>query len=146
MKLNTDSSCGFKIRTIGECGILQVKTAVKKKILQNKPVDCYSSHYKPRCPCPVCTLRKGSLFKSRAWAGVGKERKKKNPKPSFHSGHFPKSPLRSPAGPPSLPRILFIRSSLLKMGADWPPPPAVSPVLAHDTAGRSSDQAEELLQ
>lgn len=46
MKLNTDSSCGFKIRTIEECGILQVKTAVKK-ILQNKPVDCYSSHYKP---------------------------------------------------------------------------------------------------
>lgn len=31
MKLNTDSSCGFKIRTIVECGILQVKTAVKKK-------------------------------------------------------------------------------------------------------------------
>lgn len=30
MKLNTDSSCGFKIRTIEECGILQVKTAVKK--------------------------------------------------------------------------------------------------------------------
>lgn len=99
MKLNTDSSCGFKIRTIGECGILQVKTAVKKKILQNKPVDCYSSHYKPRCPCPVCTLRKGSLFKSRAWAGVGKERKKK-PKTKLSQWPLSKKSLKIPSWAP----------------------------------------------
>lgn len=133
MKLNTDASCGFKIRTIGECGILQVKSAVKK-ILQNKPVDCYSSHYKPWCPCPVRTLGKGSLFKSRAgrgrlWQGVGGEGVERNPKKpiSFHSGHFPKRPLTSPAG--SLPplRVLFICSSLLKTGAGRSPPPAALP-------------------
>lgn len=78
MKLNTGSSCGFKIRTIEECGILQVKTAVKKKVLQNKPVACYSSHYKPWHPIPVRILGKGSLFKLRAEGGMGREKTQPN--------------------------------------------------------------------
>jgi len=133
MKLNTDSSCGFKIRTIVECGILQVKTAVKKKkLLQNNPVDRYSSHYKPWCPFPVCTSGKGSLFKSRAWGGGGrrkrggKKRKKKNnqkkPRKRKKLSQWPlsKKSLNTPAGPQHPPRILFVRSSPLKTGADRP--------------------------
>lgn len=114
MKLNTDSSCGFKIRTIGECGNLQVKTAVKKKVLQNKPVACYSSHYKPWCPFPVRTLGKGSLFKLRAKEGWGEKKPKQT---HFSQWPLPKKSLNIhlPAGP--LPRILFIRSSLLELGA-----------------------------
>lgn len=98
MKLNTDSSCGFKIRTIGECGVLQVKTAVKKKILQNKPVDCYSSHYKPRCPCPVRTLRRGSLFKIKS-LGRGGEGKKKT-KTKLSQWPLSKKSLKIPSGAP----------------------------------------------
>lgn len=62
MKLNTDSSCGFKIRST-EHGNLQAQTAVKN--ITNKPVDCYSSHYKPWCPFPVCILGKGIPFRAK---------------------------------------------------------------------------------
>lgn len=129
MKLNTDSSCGFKIRTIGECGILQVKTAVKKKVLQNKPVACYSSHYKPWCPFPVCTLGKGSLFKSRAKEGWGE---KKPNQTHFHSGHFPKSPLTSIHQLGPWPCRGFCSSALLCWS--WEP--------AQDTGSRSSGWAK----
>lgn len=129
MKLNTDSSCGFKIRTIGECGILQVKTAVKKKVLQNKPVACYNSHYKPWCPFPVCTLGKGSLFKSRAKEGWGE---KKPNQTHFHSGHFPKSPLTSIHQLGPWPCRGFCSSALLCWS--WEP--------AQDTGSRSSGWAK----
>lgn len=74
----------------------KLKLQLKKKVLQNKPVACYSSHYKPWCPFPVCTLGKGSLFKSRAKEGWGE---KKPNQTDFHSGHFPKSPLTSSWAP-----------------------------------------------
>lgn len=70
----------------------KLKLQLKKKVLQNKPVAFNSSHYKPWCPFPVCTLGKGSLFKSRAKEGWGE---KKPNQTHFHSGHFPKSPLTS---------------------------------------------------
>lgn len=131
-KLNTDSSCGFKIRTIRECDILQVKTAVKKKVLQNKPVACYSSHYKPWCPFPVWTLGKGSLFKSRTKEGWGE---KKPNQTHFHSvSHFPKSPLTSIHQLGPSPCWGFCSSALLCWS--WE--------LAQDTESRSSGWAQRM--
>lgn len=92
----------------------KLKLQFKKKVLQNKPVACYSSHYKPWCPFPVRTLGKGSLFKSRAKEGWGEKKTQPN---TLSQWPLPKKSLNihPPAGP--LPRILFVRSSLLKLGA-----------------------------
>lgn len=85
----------------------KLKLQLKKKVLQNKPVACYSSHYKPWCPFPVCTLGKGSLFKSRAKEGWGEKKTQPN---TFSQWALPKKSLNihPPAGAPA-PAEDFVR-------------------------------------
>lgn len=88
----------------------KLKLQLKKGVLQNKPVACYNSHYKPWCPFPVRTLGKGSLFKSRDKEGGERKNLTKHTFTAVTSQKVPEHPSTSWA-----PAEDFVH--LLKLGA-----------------------------
>lgn len=85
----------------------KLKLQLKKGVLQNKPVACYSSHYKPWCPFPVRTLGKGSLFKSRDKEGGERKNLTKHTFTAVTSQKVPEHPSTSWAPAADFVRLLF---------------------------------------